>query len=228
MQCVEFEHRLNRLLDQRLSPDDDEQLAAHVIQCDECAGLYHAQHRLFAGLEAGRPVAPVDLAQRVAQQRHVELARKQSARRNIRWGVLLASAASLGGLALLSLQENQQPPPVVIKTAAPALPAKPASGLAMGTTQENPLTHEECEDAVPQEERIDSYFVVLESFATQIGDSKEFDDMSESLEPSFKPIRSSFGVAIEALRRTLPRGKDVRAVRPDAGASWLPETPLIS
>ena len=44
--------------------------------------------------------------------------------------------------------------------------------------------------------------------------------MSESLTPSIKPIRSSFGLAIDALRRTLPRGKEQRPAKPDSGARF--------
>jgi hypothetical protein len=224
MQCEEFEDRLNRLLDHRLSPDDDESLASHAHDCEDCASLFHAQQRLFAGLRMGSAQPSVDLATRVVSQRHTEVSRRGAAWRNAGWAVLLASAASLGGLALMALKTGDNPPSLVKKD--PVQGTKHGPGLAIagigGTEKDRIATHERAD------EKFEEYFVVLENFASQISDSKEFDEVSESLEPSIKPIRSSFGLAIDALRRTLPRGKDSRATKPDSGASWLPDVPVIS
>src|SRR5215213_8946227 len=113
MQCDEFEDRLNRLLDHRLSPDDDESLAMHARDCEDCAGLFHAQQRLFVGLRMGSARPSVELATRVVSQQHSEVSRRRAAWRNAGWGVLLASAASLGGLALMSLKTGNNPPDIV-------------------------------------------------------------------------------------------------------------------
>lgn len=224
MQCVEFEDRLNRLLDHRMSPDEDGPLADHARECEACAGLFHAQQRLFAGLRSDSPATPVGLAERVVSQRHSEISHRKSAWRNATWGVLLASAASLGGLAMMTLkarddQQNGGQPNVAVTTPGKAVPS-PGLGIgAVGVTK----------NVDPKgEEKFDEYFVVLENIAIQISDSKEFDEMSESLEPSIKPIRSSFGLAIDALRRTLPRGREAKPAKPDAGAHWTPDLPVIS
>ena len=219
MQCAEFEDRLNRLLDHRLAPEDDAALTEHAHDCEECASLFHAQQRLFVGLKQDRVQPPAELALKVVAQQHWEVTRRRSVWRNAGWAVLLASAASLGGLALMALGTRDKQPAV-----AKTPPAKvKGSGLAiaeMGTSQKK--------DDSKSDEKFEEYFVVLENFATQIGESKEFDEVSESLEPGIKPIRSSFGLAIDALRRTLPRGKEHRPAKPDAGASWLPDLPAIS
>jgi hypothetical protein len=222
MQCEEFEDRLNRLLDHRLSPDDDASLAMHARDCDECAGWFHAQQRLFAGLRMGpTPPLPAELATRVVSQRHSELSRRRAAWQNAGWAVLLASAASLGGLALMALKTNDSQPNVVEKKPVPGT----SHGLAITGIGSKPGQAIKAEKA---DEKLEDYFVVIENFATQISDSKEFDEMSESLQPSIKPLRSSFGLAIDALRRTLPRGKESRTTKPDSGASWLPDLPVIS
>ena len=221
MQCVEFENRLNRLLDNRLSPDDDDQLADHARDCEGCCGLLHAQQMLFSGLRASRPAAPADLADRVVSRRHTEVTRSRTIWRNVGWTVLLASAAGLAGLAVMSL--GRAPAPNLVKTPQPAAPQKSGSGprLAMGTVGPTQRVDPKVD------EKFDEYFVALENFATQIGDSKEFDEVSESLEPGIKPIRSSFELALDALRRTLPRGRE-RTGKSDAGASFLPELPSVS
>src|SRR5688572_20655428 len=97
MQCVEFEDRLNRLLDHRLSPDADESLTSHAGECEDCAGLFQAQRRLLAGLRSGRVSPPAELAERVVSQRHLEVSHRKAVWRNAGWAVLLASAASLSG-----------------------------------------------------------------------------------------------------------------------------------
>jgi hypothetical protein len=221
MQCEEFEDRLNRLLDHRLSPDDDESLAFHTRDCEECGSLFHAQHRLFTGLRMSSAQPSVELATRVVSQRHSEVSRRRAAWRNAGWAVLLASAASLGGFALMALKNGDNPPNIVQKQPIQGAPR----GLAISGLGSKPN-----ETVAPDkaDERLGEYFVVLENIATQIGDSKEFDEVSESIEPSIKPIRSSFALALDALRRTLPRGKETRDTKPDAGASWLPDVPVIS
>lgn len=228
MQCVEFEDRLNRLLDHRLSPDDDQPLCDHAQECQECAGLLHAQQRLFAGLGCGRIVPPVSLAERVVSQQHLEVSHREATWRKIGWGVLLASAASLGGLALLALKDRdgeQVAELPVLET--PGKATTQGTGLAIGRLGPTKVKPPVAQSPV-KEEKFDEYYVVLENFASQISEYKEFDEMSESLEPSFKPIRSSFGLAIDALRRTLPRGKEARPMKPDGEANWLPDTPAIS
>jgi hypothetical protein len=224
MQCEEFEDRLNRLLDHRLSPDDDESLAFHARDCEECAGLFHAQQRLFTGLRIGRIQPSPELATRVVSQQHSEVSRRRAAWRNGGWAVLLASAASLGGLALMALKTGDNPPDIVKKV--PVQGGQHGPGLAIAGV--GPAKSEKIATPDKADERLEEYFVVLENIATQISDSKEFDEMSESLEPSIKPIRSSFGLALDALRRTLPRGKESRATKPESGASWLPDLPVIS
>jgi hypothetical protein len=217
MQCEEFEDRLNRLLDHRLSPESDELLGKHAADCDDCASLYLAQERLFSGLRAGRVSPPAGLAERVVSQRHVQVSRRRNAWRNTGWAVLLASAASLGGLALMSLA-NRDPAPVVKVPQAPV--HNGSSGLAIGT-----LGKSTEDNTAASEEKLGEYFVAI---YTVIGDSKEFDEVSESLEPGIKPIRSSFGLALDALRRTIPVGKEARPTKPDGGAQWVPDVPVIS
>jgi len=223
MQCEEFDDRLNRLLDHRLAPGEDELLAAHARDCEACAELLLAQERLFSGLKQRSLRPSVDLAERVVAQQYLEVSGRKRAWRNAGWGLLLATAASLGGLALMSLRPGESPPNIVLQQ--PVHSPHAGSALAIGGIGTN--AGKMANEAAP-DEKLGEYFVALENLATQISDSKEFDEVSESLEPGFRPIRSPFGLAIDALRRTLPRSKENRGTKPDAGASWLPDLPAIS
>ena len=227
MQCVEFEDRLNRLLDHRLTPDDDDQLAEHASDCESCATTLQAQQSLFLGLRAGAPQLSRDLAGRIVGQRCQELAGRRGVWQRTGWTMLLASAASIAGLAMFSLRERDAAPNLVRVVEQPAVgmsepPIVPAAPIP--TKNIVPPAIAKVKPAQNAVDKAEDYYVftALETFAVQIGESKEFDEVSESLQP----IRSSFGLAIDALRRTLPRGKETRA-KPDAGAQWSPDLRLI-
>jgi hypothetical protein len=53
-----FDRRLQQILDRRQRPDDDAALQAHALVCDRCDRVFRSQRRLFAGLEASRPIGP--------------------------------------------------------------------------------------------------------------------------------------------------------------------------
>jgi hypothetical protein len=226
MQCVEFEDRLNRLLDHRLAPESDAQLAHHARQCDECAGLLGAQQRLLAGMRAARIAAPVDLADRVIARRHVERQGHRSRWRTLGWAAILATAASVGWIALMALKAREAGQEMAAERPAPAAthakrgPSNMTAALA--ATSVGPARPKQ-----DSEEKFDEYRRAFESLATRIGDTTELDEMSESLSPSIRPIQSSFGLAIDALWRTLPRGKEAPPMKPDAGAMFLHDLPVI-
>jgi hypothetical protein len=119
LKCVEFESRLNDLLDERRSPGRDRGLSQHAEHCAGCADLLAAHdvlldgvaalpavrlrqaeqqafvHRIVAevgntSLDAFRPVAPLGLAEPGAKV----LARNPIAKMAI-VGVILATAAAL-------------------------------------------------------------------------------------------------------------------------------------
>ncbi len=67
MQCVQFETRLNELLDERLSPELEPAIGWHAGECARCAALLAAHEDLLAGVESLKmSAATPDLAVRVA------------------------------------------------------------------------------------------------------------------------------------------------------------------
>ena len=132
MKCVEFESRLNCLLDERLLPSIDQSLARHAEHCPRCSNLLAAHEALWEGvtalpevrlgvgeqqalahriaLEVGntpkdafRPIAEMDLARPGA----MEVATRTFAPPAI-IGTIVAIAAALLIAMLLSLPEDQQ------------------------------------------------------------------------------------------------------------------------
>ena len=69
MQCVEFEDRLNAVLDDRSRPEWDADLHLHCQSCASCRQLAAAYGALFDGFYAlATPEASVDLAARVMSE----------------------------------------------------------------------------------------------------------------------------------------------------------------
>jgi hypothetical protein len=154
MQCVEFESRLNDLLDERLLPGVDRSLAEHAQSCPGCCELLAAHELLLEGIQAlptvhfgdsarqrfaGRVVAEVGSSPLVHFRpgSQVELAKsgpvvvaKRSAAPLAIAGLVLAAAAAVLIAALPAFREPQ-----------PAVPAGKQPllvGTQNGTVPESP------------------------------------------------------------------------------------------
>jgi hypothetical protein len=101
MHCVQFELRLNRLLDDRRDPESDLELVEHSRECPVCAELLFAHETLLRGVEARQldePVAGRDLAVRVAAE--VARGSRETAWRRWSWSLATIAAALLLALAM--------------------------------------------------------------------------------------------------------------------------------
>ncbi len=101
MHCVQFEVRLNRLLDDRHNPESDLELVEHARECPACAELLFAHETLLRGVELRRfdePTVGRDLAVRVAAQ--FARGSRDSAWRRWSWSFATVAAALLLALAM--------------------------------------------------------------------------------------------------------------------------------
>ena len=73
MRCVEFDGRLNELLDDRLDPARDEQLRSHAQQCERCEDRLHWNSAVMAALPI-EVLNPVCLAGFSTQRRVIHRA----------------------------------------------------------------------------------------------------------------------------------------------------------
>ncbi len=132
MQCVEFESRLNHLLDERLLPAVDNSLVEHAQSCADCSELLAAHELLLEGVQA-LPAAHLGDAERQAfaqrvvavvgsspvepfQNAEVELAgwrpaklERHTASPMAIGGLVLATAAALLMAVLPWFREEPQP-----------------------------------------------------------------------------------------------------------------------
>src|SRR5262245_172997 len=97
MNCQEFEHRLNAILDERGDPTTDSRLLAHARYCPQCRELITGQRLLLSGVrKLTMPELGEDFSRRVMAQVVVRPAAVVSAGRAwLALGVILASAAAV-------------------------------------------------------------------------------------------------------------------------------------
>jgi hypothetical protein len=101
MHCVQFEMRLNHLLDDRRDPDSDLELAEHARECPCCAELLFGHEMLLRGVEMrmlDEPTAGRDLAVRVAAE--VAGGSRRSSWRHWSWTIPTVAASLLLAFAV--------------------------------------------------------------------------------------------------------------------------------
>jgi hypothetical protein len=126
MHCVEFEMRLNDLLDERAPLGGDSLLESHAAECSQCADLLGAHMALLDGVEA-LACLPLrsDLAVRVA----AELAPAASRRsRSWLWALMATAAALLVSLGVWRWR-------VSADSAVPSVASPPNSYAAFWITE---------------------------------------------------------------------------------------------
>jgi hypothetical protein len=200
MHCVEFERRLNELLDDRLPLDSDLELAAHADECGQCAELLAGHELLLRGMAAlccdaddhladGRrkpALVPADLAVRVAAQVGGAHPRRLSP-----WWMLPALAASV----------------LIAAAVYNGAHAKPASKDATSDLSKE-VAHSPVEN--PTSLTADRW----QPWLKQLGDGR--DQWMDQVADGLKPVTDSMSAALHALRRTLPGAES--GVR----SSWSP------
>jgi hypothetical protein len=230
MQCVDFEHRLHELLDARRRPEADAALQAHAAGCPHCAQQLQSQQRLFTLLSRLKESPAEDFADHVllAVREAETTGRRRS--QQLRAVLALATALSLGVVAWSYREWGASRAgnviPAVDQFAQPTPPQNPVRQHPPGFVRP-PAALATRYDRRKTEEKFTQYREVIVSLANQIGESSELDEVSASLQPGLKPLRSSFGLAIDALRRTIPRGREGRQSAPNDGALTAVRWPVV-
>ncbi len=235
MKCDNFADRLNELLDERLSPQDDASLLAHADQCGDCRETLAAQETLFRGLAVlqRRSVSP-EIGRRVLAEVVMpvpSIATIPPPRFERRWLPMLVSAAAVllavsFGIWIANRGNNR---PVVVEPGQPrganreglATIVKP--GIGRSSNAPAPQPAEVVKAPMPAIPAVDEHQVArlaMASIASHWPTTAQWPHMEtldvEHYAPGIRPIRESFEVALEALMRTIPGKKDARPTPPQA------------
>jgi hypothetical protein len=188
MHCVRFEMRLNRLLDDRASPDSDMELVEHARECPDCAELLTGNELLLSGIEScDGPFAGPDLAVRVAAE--FEGGWRQSRRRSWTWTLPAVAAGLLLAFGVWQLLNDTSGTGHLPKDSSVITSGFVTPGVTPATSNRYYRTF------------VDGTIELRERLA---GPRPEWvDQMADGL----KPVADSMSAAFHALRRTFPGGE---------------------
>jgi hypothetical protein len=188
MRCVEFEMRLNELLDERLPPSSDPVLESHAVDCPQCGDLLSAHEALLDAAEGlARWPSRSDLAVRVA----ADLVQPRGRRLGSWiWALVAMAAALLISLGLWRWRAGANPAPFAGNELV-AQADNTATPSTLGTT--STLQQTDPRLWISQS---------TQQAATDFGarDWTRVEQMADGL----KPVADSMSAAWEALRRTWP------------------------
>lgn len=184
MQCEMFEQRMHELLDRRLPPEGDSHLQSHATQCTDCRDLLVGQERLFEGLQLGLPLV---IESRdwdgVAESIIVQLPARKSRQLWLGLGALAAAAVLL----------------IAVTVAWPHLvPESPIPSRSVAVTE--PVTRPGQSSSFTLEN--------LRPLLNGLPDERFALAGVDHLAGGLRPLATTFSAAWDALRRTLPLGRD--------------------
>lgn len=220
MQCHEFEQRLNDLLDERQSPERDQILAAHAAQCTDCRQLLVGQQVLLEGLRTGPGVGLRDrfAAAVIASHSGHAAATQLAASRglgadnsSLGWLVGLGLATAAAALVAVSIFLASEPEGPQLAGVAGA---NQMGGLAGEDTGKSRARAKGLSQYTPD----GGYGVAIAEFVPEA--VEQFENV-ERYAPGIRPLRVSFAMLWDALRRTIPGLYDGA---PPSDKAWLSPT----
>lgn len=251
MKCIDFEDRLNELLDDRCPAQDDPLLLAHARQCPSCREMLAAEASLFRGLRLLERRTPTpELGSRILAELAtptVALPPIPPPRFHLPWMSIISSAAILLVAVSVGAWIAGRARPELATDPSPAHGQRVSGeglaliepGRARGPAHADetasprnlvgaaPATRVAPE--VSPAETSEVYRQAMESLSAHWPQAKWSETTWPQVEsidvehyaPGIRPIRESFEVAIDGLLRTLPGMKDSRPTQPQAHQSIL-------
>jgi len=228
MKCIDFEDRLNQLLDDRLPVQDDPVLTAHADECVDCREVLAAQESLFRGLRTlQRQTIVPEMALPVMAEFNSPAPPFPTIpppRFQRPWAAILTSAAALVVAVSVGvwIANNSRPEGNVVQANKSgggkvnpdglAIIVKPEAKNRLQPATSAPHKVQANKPSLTPAQQRESYWLAMESLASHIPPVENLD--VEHYAPSFRPIRESFEVALDVLMRTLPGRRESRPTQP--------------
>ncbi|MBC8870144.1 MAG: hypothetical protein H8E44_12040 [Planctomycetes bacterium] len=219
MKCDEFDDRVHSLLDDRVRIDADPMLLEHADACAKCRGMLGTYGDLLAGLDSCEiPELSPDFTRRVVDQVHAErVVTVRPARRTRRWLALAAVAIAAGLLiALIPYLGSRTTPnqPIAPRVVEDDGQEDLEPSLAEQPKDESP--HDDATQVAHGEVDAESEAEQLRIVLNQLTPKLPYDRLVpvDQIRGGLRPITSSLAVAIDALRSTIPLGRQDHAKEP--------------
>jgi len=205
MNCRTFQLRLQSVLDERRLPQEDSELLQHAWKCERCQRLMAAQQQLLNLLCCEPPPAPpADMASRIIAQVNPPL-HSRTTRGVVVWTWLAVAAAMLIIASPIALrfirQQHVDPNSFVNQRVSP--------DINNHMNDQQPSVDSYALDR----QNLGKVFDVWNRFRDQ-----QFDQSVNEITSPLRPITASFGVTLNALRKTLPLPSKNAAEKPQADA----------
>ncbi|MBB73413.1 MAG: hypothetical protein CMJ75_02740 [Planctomycetaceae bacterium] len=201
MRCLDFEERMQLLLDHRCRPDHDSALRIHAAVCNGCQRALEAQRSLFAQIDLSSTTElPGGMATAVLNRLTEQ---RQLRRQRLRRGVACTLAACLVSILFVRHDFRQIAKAPKLDT-LPGVTAQPAAALP-DTRQ--PPHQSQIEPKVTTDSKWTGRTVnlALQQWKTPLAQWNANSSLSlHQIADRLRPITSSFSIALNALRRTLP------------------------
>lgn len=233
MRCREFAERLDEVLDERRAAQEDESLMGHAQDCENCRQVLHAHEALFTGLELSEPPALSSrFVARVLAASAEPSSQASAARMAPRHVARVAAFVGIAAAALLALTlfvnsrgwnlTVQQQRPVAkkdrpVKHRANGVLLSAANAGRAKRAAKSVIPPEPVNSDLLSAARFQEYRDAIHLFAERLPGAVEQLDSVETYAPGIRPIRASFSVTIDTLRRTIPGASDPRPGIPQAG-----------
>ncbi len=224
MLCNEFDARVQKLLDERRSPEFDSDLLSHAEHCSTCHSQLATLTRLFDSLDIlDVPDLPSDFAQRVVDSVNkptlIFSAPNSSTSRAPAMWPLLAFAATLL-LATIPLSWYALNGPQIV--AQPTSNKKPTDALDQaGSARHAPST-----SSVASGGWLVTGATILELYPEEVRQRHRL--QVTRIADDLRPIATPFNAALTAIRRSIPLSKRHTKGEPRASVDRPLRTPNLS
>lgn len=221
MLCHEFNTRLQTLLDERKSPEEDPLLRDHAHGCSTCHGQLETMAAVLESLELCEPTEPsAGFAERVVgsvafHHQRVDLSPERRAKVHL---PLIAIAAAVLLLAAVPLTWYlARPGEVAVRSAAPPAPSPPVDLHDRSPTPTPPYPDRSSENA-GDGWLASSTLLELYPQTTRQRHRRQVNEIADDLRPLAAPLNA----AVTAIRRSLPVDQSEPKGEPHACTSHEP------
>jgi hypothetical protein len=214
MQCNAFEMRMQRLLDQRLRPEQDDQLRSHADVCAECREMLSGQERLFTALELSEiPPLSDGFTDRVLQSLERRPGSNQFTTRHMSLALAIAATLLIAIVPTISWWQSQPAGRNAERSAVDNSAVVIEGSRSVASVAGEPAGSEWWKEQTQS---------LWELYPPQVRarHRQQVDRLADDL----RPLTSSFTAAVTALKRSLPTGKPREKSQPQAtnrAADWL-------